>query len=81
MKVEKTTTSDIETLVVLRLEYLKEDIGNIEERDIETIKESLPGYYSSHMNKDLHCYIIREKDAIVSCAFLLIVEKPSHCLL
>ena len=28
------------------------------------------------MSKDLFCYIVREGKAVVSCAFLLLVEKP-----
>ena len=36
----------------------------------------LPGYYQVHLDKDLFVYVIRDEQTIVSCAFLLIVEKP-----
>ena len=29
-----------------------------------------------HLNRDLFIYMIREEQTIVSCAFLLVIEKP-----
>jgi len=36
----------------------------------------LPEYFRTHLGKDLFCYIVRDGKDIVSCAFLLVVEKP-----
>ena len=74
MKFEKATIKDINMLTDLRLAYLQEDLGVI--TDKELIQESLPGYYEKHLNKDLMVYVARDEEDIVSCAFLLIVEKP-----
>ena len=74
MKFEKATIKDINGLTDLRLAYLQEDLGVI--TDKELIQESLPGYYEKHLNKDLMVYVARDDEDIVSCAFLLIVEKP-----
>ena len=71
---EKATIKDINMLTDLRLAYLQEDLGVI--TDKELIQESLPGYYEKHLNKDLMVYVARDEEDIVSCAFLLIVEKP-----
>lgn len=71
---EKATIKDINMLTDLRLAYLKEDLGVI--ADKELIQESLTGYYEKHLNKDLMVYVARDDEDIVSCAFLLIVEKP-----
>lgn len=73
---EKATTKDISELTDLRIAYLQEDLGVITENDLQKLQTSLPGYYEKHLNKDLLVYVAREEDAIVSCAFLLIVEKP-----
>ena len=73
---EKATTKDISVLTDLRLAYLQEDLGVITVDDLQKLQASLPGYYEKHLNKDLMVYIAREEDTIVSCAFLLIVEKP-----
>ena len=76
MKVYKAATSDIEMLVRARIDYLTEDHGALDERDAAAIRERLPGYFAAHLNKDLFCYVIRDGEMIVSCAFLLVVEKP-----
>ncbi len=76
MKVEKAGIEDIDPLVELRLEYLIEDNGSIDKNDTEKIREALPDYYRNHLNKDLYAYVIWEEKTIVSCAFLLVIEKP-----
>lgn len=76
MTFEKATIQDISALTDLRIAYLKEDLGAISDKDIRLIQTSLPDYYEKHLNKDLLVYVTRDEDDIVSCAFLLIVEKP-----
>ena len=79
MKVEKAGMGDIEALVKMRLCYLIEDNGSLDARDLAAIKRGLPGYFQAHLDKDLFIYVIRDGQNIVSCAFLLIVEKPMSC--
>ena len=76
MTVEKARTKDIEALVKMRLSYLIEDNGSLDAQDLEAIKRELPGYFQVHLGKDLFVYVIRDGQTIVSCAFLLTVEKP-----
>ena len=76
MVIEKAQQSDIGALVELRLAYLQEDHGPLRSQDEETITKTLPGYFQAHLNKDLFCYLLREEDRVLSCAFLLVVEKP-----
>ena len=76
MNVEKAGVDDIDVLVKLRLDYLCEDHGSLSEDDRTVIRRDLPGYFQAHLDKDLFVYVIREDHAIVSCAFLLIIEKP-----
>lgn len=73
---EKATSKDISMLTDLRVAYLQEDLGSITDDDLCAIKSSLPGYYEKHLNDDLLVYVARDKADIVSCAFLLRVEKP-----
>lgn len=73
---EKATVQDISTLTELRIAYLQEDLGQIADADSELISSSLPSYYEKYLNKDLIVYVARDEMDIVSCAFLLIVEKP-----
>jgi acetyltransferase len=73
---EKATVQDISALTELRIAYLQEDLGQITDANLELISSLLPSYYEKHLNKDLIVYVARNEVDIVSCAFLLIVEKP-----
>ena len=78
MTFDKATTKDIEQLTELRVAYIQEDLGNVDEEDLEAMRRALPEYYSKHLNNDLHVYTVRNDDGeIGACAFLLIVEKPA----
>lgn len=76
MVFNKATIKDIGVLTDLRIAYLQEDLGAISGKDLELMKATLPSYYEKHLNKDLMAYVARHEMDIVSCAFLLIVEKP-----
>ena len=76
MNAEKAGMEDIEALVNMRVSYLMEDNGSVDDHDLTVIRQSLPGYFQRHLDKDLFVYVIRDGQAIVSCAFLLAIEKP-----
>ena len=73
---DKATIKDIGVLTDLRIAYLNEDLGIISDENLELMQSTLPSYYEKHLNKDLIVYVARDGEDIVSCAFLLIVEKP-----
>jgi len=73
---DKATKKDIGVLTDLRIAYLNEDLGVISDENLELMKSTLPSYYTKHLNKDLMVYVAKDGEKIVSCAFLLIVEKP-----
>ena len=73
---DKATKKDIGVLTELRISYLQEDLGVISDENLELMQATLPSYYEKHLNKDLIVYVTRDEMDIVSCAFLLIVEKP-----
>ena len=76
VKTEKAGIPDIAELTDLRLSYLNEDFGMLTPEDMKKIRQRLPEYFRRHLNNDLFCYVIREQEKIVSCAFLLVTEKP-----
>ena len=76
MKVENAKIADIDLLVELRIAYLKEDLGKLDEEDIKKIRRDLPDYFRRNLNENIFCYLIRDKEEIAACAFLLVVEKP-----
>ncbi|MBE5887046.1 MAG: GNAT family N-acetyltransferase [Lachnospiraceae bacterium] len=76
MVFDKATIKDIDVLTDLRIAYLNEDLGVITDENLELMQATLPSYYEKHLNEDLMVYVARDEMDIVSCAFLLIVEKP-----
>ncbi|MBR2925844.1 MAG: GNAT family N-acetyltransferase [Clostridia bacterium] len=76
MHFEKAVLSDIPALTDLRIAYLQEDLGAIAEDTLHSIGAALPVYFEKHLNNDLMAFVAREGGTIISCAFLLIVEKP-----
>lgn len=41
-----------------------------------SIETNLPDYFIRRLNNDITAYVARNEQEIVSCAFLLVVEKP-----
>lgn len=76
MNFETADLNDVKELTELRLAYLQEDGGAMEHEILLSIQNSLPDYFSRHLNKDLIAYVARNGEIIAACAFLLIVEKP-----
>lgn len=76
MIVENAKIADIAILTELRIAYLEEDYGELSEDDIKKIRRDLPDYFKKNLNQNIFCYLIKSKEEIVACAFLLVVEKP-----
>lgn len=76
MIIDRASEKEIESLVELRLAYLKEDFETISEQDIQSLREMLPQYFREHLNQDIFVYVAKEAEEIVACAFLLVIEKP-----
>ena len=51
LKVEKAGLLDIDRLVELRLQYLKEDRGQLKEEEITVIKDRLPAYFQRVLDR------------------------------
>lgn len=75
-KIEYAKATDITALTELRLAYLEEDHGRLSEDEIGIIRRDLPDYLKRNLNQNLFCYLVKEQEEIVACAFLLVVEKP-----
>lgn len=76
MTFEKADIDDIKELTALRIAYLQEDGGDMEQKVLHTIEIELPDYFAAHLNNDITAYVARTEEKIISCAFLLVVEKP-----
>lgn len=78
MNYRKAEISDIPQLIQMRVAYLKEDYGNLEDYVIEKIESSLPDYFNRHLNNDLSAFIAEENNLIIATTLLLVVEKPAN---
>ena len=76
--VERAHISDIASLTALRLEFLQEDHGELSEELKTKLTKALPPYFEKNLNRNIFCYLVREQEEVVSCAFLLVVEKPAN---
>ena len=68
----------INDLVDMRLNYLREDFRSTSEESFDLVRNNLPKYFESHLNKDLFAFGAFCNDQIVATAFLLIIEKPCN---
>lgn len=76
MVFERASSEDIEQLTALRIAYLTEDYGALDEKVLENMRRDLPAYFMQKLNQDIFAYVARSKQEIVSVALLLVVEKP-----
>ena len=76
MDIDKADMADVDELVELRIAYLCEDNGGLSYDTEDAIRQQLPEYYRVHLGKDLFVYVARSNNTIVSCAFLLVQQKP-----
>jgi len=75
---ENATADDISELTRLRKAYLLEDYGTVPEETMTRIADSLPGYFRSHLDRELFAFVCREGGRTVSCCFLYVSEKPAN---
>ncbi|MDO4537571.1 MAG: GNAT family N-acetyltransferase [Coriobacteriales bacterium] len=76
----QATLADTDELVQLRLAYLEADFGELTADQKEQLPLEIRPYLARHMGSDLLVFVARgdksEGAPIVSCAWLLLVEKP-----
>lgn len=69
--------ADLDQLVRLRLGYLQDDFGELSPDQRTLIAAGLPAYFEHHLGRDIFAYVARDaKGTIVSCAWMLLVDKP-----
>lgn len=74
---EKANEDEIPALVDLRIAYIKEDCGGLTEDARQKLLSVLPEYFEKHLNRDIFAYTAKD-GGIVSCALLLITERPAN---
>ena len=73
----RASLADADELVRLRVGYLTADLGELLPDQRASIERELPPYLERHLGNDLLAFVARDdRDGIVCCAWLLLVEKP-----
>jgi len=70
-------TGDIENLIKLRFDYFEDENRDIPCGTRQMIESNLRDYFSRHIGSDFFAAVIEDDGAIISVAFLSIVEKPA----
>lgn len=68
MNIRNATINDIDKLIQIRLDYLREDKGQLTEYEENTIRTQLVNYYQSHINKDFIAVLGEVDHTVVSSA-------------
>ena len=80
INIRKTSLSDIERLIKLRLDFLTESYGeNFTSDEIHKLTEQLQEYYPKHLDAGDFVAALAEIDGeIAATAFMIISEKPAN---
>ncbi len=70
--------NDIETLVKMRMTYLRYDFPETSMEELAKITASLPEYFKKHIDKDMFAFAAVEDGVVISGAFLVVIEKPAN---
>lgn len=73
---EFATLAQTEDLVRLRLAYLDEDFGAMDDDSRAAVSSALPGYFEEHLGTDLHALVAWADGKAVGTSWLLRVAKP-----
>lgn len=69
---------DISELIRLRLAYIADDFGSINESERQAMEEQLPDYFERKLGRELITFVARAEGRLVAAAYLLIIEKPAN---
>ena len=72
------TLEDLEVLIKLRLDFLAESFRSLGDEEIKAVSTQLREYYGRNLSKDLFAVLACLEGEIISCAFLVIDERPAN---
>lgn len=77
LTIGQASVADISALEQLRMDYLKEDFGELTDKQEQMLLAEIDPYLRWHLGTGLMVFVARDDEAgIVSCAWLLLIEKP-----
>ncbi|MCC8043010.1 MAG: GNAT family N-acetyltransferase [Oscillospiraceae bacterium] len=76
----KAQPKDSDTLLALRMAYVRETHDDLPEESLEKIKARIPGYFQEHLNRDIVVYLAEDDSRAVGCVFFVLINKPASPL-
>ncbi len=70
--------NDIETLIKMRMTYIRCDFPDTSDEKLAKVINSLPEYFKKHIDKDMFAFAAVDDGNVISGAFLVILEKPAN---
>lgn len=77
-KFRKAEKIDIEQLVDMRIEYLKEDLGEVAIYDEVQLRKNLQLFFEEHLNNDIDAFVALYGNEIVSTSFTSYYFRLPH---
>lgn len=77
-KFRKAEKIDIEQLVDMRIEYLKEDLGEVAIHDEVQLRKNLQIFFEEHLNNDIDAFVALCGNEIVSTSFTSYYFRLPH---
>ncbi len=77
-KFRKAEKIDIEQLVDMRIEYLKEDLGEVAICDEVQLRKNLQLFFEEHLNNDIDAFVALCGNEIVSTSFTSYYFRLPH---
>ena len=72
---------DIDALIRLRIAYMNDDFRSVSNYERKCMETQLPNYFQRKLGTELIAFVARDKDRIVSVAYLHIIEMPANSIL
>ena len=78
MRLRKAAAEDTEKLIAIRIDFLADHTGCLDE-DVEShLRLQLSRYYKDHLNRDFFAWIAEDDERFVSSVFMTITERPAN---
>lgn len=78
IKFDKADKDDISELVRLRLAYIDDDFGKLNDEDVRDISDKLGDYFDRELGNHIIAFVARAEGRLIASALLLVVEKPAN---
>ncbi len=75
------TKEDIKELIRMRIAYMIDDFGSVNDIERKGMETQLPDYFNRKLGTELIAFVAKDEDRIVSVAYLHIIEMPANSIL